>query len=566
MPHADYLQDVLVFLAAAVIMVPLFQKAKLGAVLGFLVAGVAVGPFGLGLIDNVEGTRTLAELGVVFLLFTIGLELNFKRLSAIGAKMYALGLAQVLVTGSIVGCIVLAFGFSGSAAVTIGCGVALSSTAIAIQVLKDRGQMKTEVGRVGLAILLVQDLAVGPLLVIAQVLAIRGSGRELGIALGLAGVKAIAAIALILLLGRFPLRPLLRLVAEARSAELFAAVALLVALGTSYATQRAGLSMAFGAFLAGLILSETEYRYQVEADIEPFRGVLLGLFFITVGMGMDIQLAIREAWLVLGAVFALLLVKGTIVAVLARLFGLTLWRSLRLAILLAQGGEFAFVLIGIAIAVDVAPMRLGQVVMLSAAISMAMTPLIENYGGRLLQYLENKDAVSISEAPVGERPGGHVVIVGFGEVGRVVARTIRAHGVSYVVLDQIPSRVMEGRTFGEPVYYGGASSLSVLKAVGAGEAAAMIVATERPGEILEIVEVVVKNFPGLPVLSRGGGEDTAKALRAAGIADVVSETMEIGLRLAGAAMDRVRAKEAGMARDLAGLKSSPRDKPFAADG
>lgn len=566
MPHADYLQDVLVFLAAAVIMVPLFQKAKLGAVLGFLVAGVAVGPFGLGLIDNVEGTRTLAELGVVFLLFTIGLELNFKRLSAIGAKMYALGLAQVLVTGSIVGCIVLAFGFSGSAAVTIGCGVALSSTAIAIQVLKDRGQMKTEVGRVGLAILLVQDLAVGPLLVIAQVLAIQGSGRELGIALGLAGVKAIAAIALILLLGRFPLRPLLRLVAEARSAELFAAVALLVALGTSYATQRAGLSMAFGAFLAGLILSETEYRYQVEADIEPFRGVLLGLFFITVGMGMDIQLAIREAWLVLGAVFALLLVKGTIVAVLARLFGLTLWRSLRLAILLAQGGEFAFVLIGIAIAVDVAPMRLGQMVMLSAAISMAMTPLIENYGGRLLQYLENKDAVSVSEAPVGERQGGHVVIVGFGEVGRVVARTIRAHGVSYVVLDQIPSRVMEGRTFGEPVYYGDASSLSVLKAVGAGEAAAVIVATERPGEILEIVEVVVKNFPGLPVLSRGGGEDTAKALRAAGIADVVSETMEIGLRLAGAAIDRVRAKEAGMARDVGGLKSSPRDKPFAADG
>lgn len=558
MPDTQYLQDVLIFLAAAVIAVPLFQKAKLGPVLGFLVAGIAVGPYGFGLIDNVDATKSLAELGVVFLLFTIGLELSFDRLKAIGGRMYALGLAQILVTGTVIAMVVIALGFSLPAAVMIGGGVALSSTAIAIQVLKDRGQMKTEVGRVGLAILLVQDLAVGPLLVIAQVLSHEGTGAELGMALVMAAIKAGVAIGVILLIGHYLLRPLLRLVAESHSPELFAATALLVALGTSYATEHAGLSMAFGAFLAGLILAETEYRYQVEADIEPFRGILLGLFFITVGMGIDIYLAISEAFLVFALVVALLLVKGLMITVLARAFGLTLWRSLRLAILLAQGGEFAFVLIGISVGFNVVPETLGQVVMLAVAISMAITPLIENYGSKLLHYLEHKDAIAVEDDDsLSELPGGHVIVIGFGEVGRVIGRMLRAHGNPYVILDQIPSRVMEGRSLGEPTYYGDGTSLSVLKALDAASASAIIIATERPTATLHLVEVIHGNFPDLPVFARGGNEETAKLLRAAGITDVVSETMETGLRLAGAAISHLRKDSGATVTTDAGPTQAP---------
>lgn len=545
MPDTQYLQDVLIFLVAAVVAVPIFQKIKLGAVLGFLVAGIAIGPFGLVLIDNVDGTKALAELGVVFLLFTIGLELSFDRLRAIGARMYCLGLAQVLVTAGAICGLLMAFGFSFATGVMIGGGVALSSTAIAIQVLKDRGQMKTEMGRVGLAILLVQDLAVGPLLVIAQVLSTQGSGAEIGAALGFAALKAALAIGLILLIGHYLLRPALRLVAEAHSPELFAATALLVALGTSYATEHAGLSMAFGAFLAGLILAETEYRYQVEADIEPFRGILLGLFFMTVGMSIDIHLAMQNLGLVAVMVLGLMLAKGIILALLAKLFGLSGGRSLRLAILLSQGGEFAFVLIGISIGFLVVPEPLGQKAMLAVAISMAATPLIENYGTKLLTFLEKRDAITPEkDENLAGLLGGHVIIIGYGEVGRIVSRMMRAHGNPYVILDQIPSRVMEGTLAGEPAYYGDGTSLSVLRALDAEGAAAVIIATERRSSTLHLVDVIHGHFPDLPVFARGGSEDTAKTLRAAGITDVVSETMETGLRLAGGVIDYLRAREA----------------------
>lgn len=539
MSEAHYLREVLILLLAALIAVPLSQRLRFGPVLGYLVAGAVVGPFGLHLIGDIDATRSLADLGVVFLLFTIGLEMTFERLKSIGLMVYGLGLSQILVTAVVIGAIVAASGYTVAAAITVGGALAMSSTAIVLQVLAERGQAKTKFGRTVLAILLLQDLAVGPLLVLLAVLG-RDGGQitaSLWLHLGLAALKAAAAILVILAAGRLMLRPLLRVVAGARSPELFAASTLLVALGTSWATEQMGLSMAFGAFLAGLLLAETEYRHQVTADIEPFRGVLLGLFFMTVGMGIDVRLAVDRAGPLVGLVGALLLGKTLLLALIARGFRMSLWRGLRLGGMLAQGGEFAFVLLGIAMTSGVVPVALGSLLLLVVALSMATTPLFVAVGAKALTHFENRETVRETRLQAAsDELAQHVVIIGFGEVGRIVARMLKAYGVAYVVLDLDPRRIMEGRVEGEPVFYGDAGLLSVLKAAGADRARSAVVATSEPPMTLRIVETIRQGFPTLPVFARGGDERSAVALRKAGITDAIPETMEVGLRLAGAVL------------------------------
>ncbi|MBF0095082.1 MAG: cation:proton antiporter [Alphaproteobacteria bacterium] len=541
MPDTHYIRDVLILLASALVCVPLFERLRMGPVLGYLAAGFVVGPTGFQLISGIEGTRALAELGVVFLLFTIGLELTFERLKSIGLRVYGLGLAQVTVTATLIGLVVVASGYDTATGITVGGALALSSTAIVLQVLADRNQHKTRFGRVALAVLLLQDLAVSPLLVLLAVL-----GRDHGAItaslwseLGIAAVKAAVAIAVILALGRVMLRPLLRVVAVTRSPELFAAMTLLVALGTSWLTEQAGLSMAFGAFLAGLLLAETEYRHQVAADIEPFRGTLLGLFFMTVGMMVDLRIVVSDGGLVVALLAALLVGKTLVLAGLGVLFGFQGWRALRLGSLLSQGGEFAFVLLGMAMASHVIPGPLGQVLFVVVAASMAVTPPMVAFGGRLLGFLESREA--LEAARLGHDAGemsGHVIIIGFGEVGRIIARMLKAYGLSYLVIDLSPRRIIEGRGRGEPVFYGDAGLATVLHAAAVERARSVVVATGKPSMTLRIAQTLRGNFPHVPVFARGGDEQSVIDLYKMGVIDPVPETTEVGLRLSGAILDQ----------------------------
>lgn len=539
MPDTHYLRDVLVLLVAALVSVPLFERARLGPVLGYLAAGVMIGPHGFALIGEIEGTRSLAELGVVFLLFTIGLELTVARLKDFGALTYGLGLGQIVITAAVIGFAVNRSGHDVATAVTVGGALTMSSTAIVLQLLGAKGELKSQFGQVILAILLLQDLAVSPLLVLLEILQRDGGtiGASLWPALLLAAVKAAAAIVVILVLGRMILQPVLRVISGTQNPELFACMTLLVVLGTSWGTEMVGLSMAFGAFLAGLVIAETEYRHQVAADIEPFRGLLLGLFFITVGMTINISLALDNLWLVAAMVAALMASKTVLLAGLAMVLRFPFWRALRLGSFLSQGGEFAFVLLGIGMASNVVPAPLGNLLVVVVAVSMAVTPPLLTLSGRFIELYENQQAMRAGD--IGRQAAElsqHVIIIGFGEVGRIVARMLKAYDVPYLILDMVPRNIIQGRAEGEPAFYGDAALVQVLKAAGADRARSAVVATGDTAATLRVVDGLRRNYPDLPTYARGGDERTTMALRKAGIIDAVPETMEIGLRLAGSAL------------------------------
>ncbi len=546
-----YIVDILILLLVSVIAVPLSHRLRLGSVLGYLLAGVVVGPHGFGLISETESVHVLAELGVVFLLFTIGLEMTLNRLKSIGLPVLGLGASQIVVTALVVGSIILVAGYSLAVAIMVGGALAMSSTAIVLQVLNERSQLKTHYGQVVLAILLVQDLAVGPFLVLLEVLERDGGALTAAVwpALGGAAFKVAGAIAAIFMIGRILLRPLLRLVCEARSSEVFAATTLLVALGTSWITEQMGLSMVFGAFLAGMLIAETEYRHQVQADIEPFRGILLGLFFTTVGMRFELSLTASDFLLVMGLTLALLTGKSALITGLSRLFGFTLWRSLRLGGVLSQAGEFAFVLLGTAVLGGVVPAELGHLVFLVVATSMAATPFYTMLGSSWVTFLEGRETVRYARLGGRIKPDGHegkpphVLIIGFGDVGRIVARMLKAYSIPYLILEMSPSRIREGLAVGEPVFYGDASLVSVLKAAGAERSRAVVVSTNDSAATLRVVEAVRLSFATLPVFARVRDEVSATALRKAGITDVVPETMEVGLRLASAVLHEDRSEE-----------------------
>ncbi|MBF0373377.1 MAG: cation:proton antiporter, partial [Alphaproteobacteria bacterium] len=526
--HGSALIDVLVLLTAAVIAVPLFQRLGIGPVLGYLAAGVMVGPAGFGLIESTDEIHALAELGVVFLLFAIGLEMKLARLWVMRRLVFGLGTLQVLVTGATLGLALHALGLPIEAAVVAGGGLALSSTAVVLQILTDRGELNTRPGRIAFSILLLQDLAVVPLLALVSVLT--GEGTGVPAALGLAVVQAGAALALIIGVGRFLLRPLLHVVARSRSTEIFAAAAVLLVLGTAWLTGKVGLSMAFGAFLAGLMLAETEFRHQVEADIQPFRGFLLGLFFMTVGMSIDIGLVVREAGIVLPATLALLVVKAALIFLLARAFSASSAHSLHVAILLAQGGEFGFILFGLAGATGILDRETSQVLILSVSLTMMVTPLLAVVASRLSQRLsrEQPSARALDEA---EPLHDHIIIAGFGRVGQTVAKMLAAEHVHYLALDMHAERVAEGLSRGLPVYFADASRPEVLRAAGADHARAVVVTLDQPKIAERTVAVLRHAFPHARVYARARDRQHGEILRQAGATMTVPETLEASLQL-----------------------------------
>jgi CPA2 family monovalent cation:H+ antiporter-2 len=526
MRDLHFLRDALTMLIAAVAIVPVFRRFRANAILGYLVAGALIGPHGLGLLRNVGVAEVLGELGVVFLLFTLGLELSIKRIAALRRYVFGLGTAQLVVTALAIGIVLRLVGLTSPAALVLGSGLALSSTAVVLRMLGQRRETGTPAGRVAVAVLLLQDLAVLPLLTLVPLLG--GPESRILPALGWAFLKAAAVFLLIFAAGRLALRPLLRAVARGGDPELFTGIALLLVLGIGWLTQLAGLSMALGAFLAGLLIAETEYRPQIEGDSQPFRGVLLALFFMTVGMSIHLGLLAERGPLLAGLLLALLATKAVILTLVGRGFGLAGPVAATVGVMLAQGGEFGFVLFALALQRGVLSPDAEQVAVLVVALSMAVTPLL-----LVLSRVVARRIPASAPTPGGDGEAlrDHVLIAGFGRVGQTVALLLEARAVPYAALDLDHERVDEARRRGLPVFLGDASRADVLRAVGAERARAAVITLDHPTSAHRAVEVLRGLLPEIPILARARDLAQCEQLALAGATSVVPEVVEGSLQL-----------------------------------
>ncbi len=552
MEHADiipYLRETVLFLIAAGVVVPLFHKLRLSPVLGFLFAGILIGPYGLAraaenlpwlrlaTIGDPAAVRGLGELGVIFLLFVIGLELSLARLWALRRLVFGLGLAQVTLTSAAIAVIAWAFGNPYGLALVLGACLALSSTAIVMQLLVERRRQGTALGRAAFAVLLLQDLAVVPILFLVGLL---GAGPnaamqdgDLLLAVGLILGKAALTVLAIFVGGRFLLRPLFHLAGAARTPELFMALILLTVLAASGITAAAGLSAALGAFLAGLLLAETEYRHAIEDSIEPFKGLMLGLFFLAVGMGIDLGILADKPLLLLGSVLGLLVLKAAILGGLGLIFGLGAAVSLEAALLLGQGGEFAFVVIGLAERTGIVGQPVAQFMLLVTGLSMLATPFVAGLGRRLAAGLQKRHADRRDSRELEDMDGieGHAVIAGFGRVGQSLGGMLDAEGLPYIALDMNPAAVAGHRRQGRPVFFGDAGRPDMLRRLGLDRARLLVVTLDDPAAAEKVVRAVRRAWPELPIHARARDRAHGQRLAALGAASVVIETVESSLQL-----------------------------------
>jgi monovalent cation:H+ antiporter-2, CPA2 family len=536
MEHPFDFSPVLIFLAAAVALVPLFQRLRVSPILAYLAAGIIIGPQVLGLIKEVDAVAHVAEFGVIFLLFVIGLELSIDRLMSMRREVLGLGTVQVLITAAVIGYVAYLWGNPIEAAVLIGGGLAFSSTAMVMQLLAERSELSSRAGRGAFAVLLFQDLAVVPFMALLPLLA--DNSESIGRTLGLAGAKALLALGVIFLAGRFLLIPLYQLVTRTHNHELFVATTLLVVLGTSWATGQMGLSLELGAFLAGLMLAETPYRHQVEGDIKPFRGLFLGLFFMSVGMAINLDLIGHQLGTVLLLLAGLVSLKFVLLALLCRLFGFPTGLALHLGLLLAQGGEFAFVLFGLAVGLGILPQDVGQLLLVTVGLSMVVTPWLAHLGSSLSKKL-TLPLVTEEERiqKASEDLRRHVIVAGFGRVGQTVARLLQNYAVPYLALDLEPHKATQGQAQGYNSYYGNATQLEVLEAAGV-ERARLVVMTldQDPAVIQALVSRLHQAYPDLEILVRGRDPSQSRELRQAGATAVIPEALEASLQLSSLAL------------------------------
>ena len=564
MDHGAWLKDALVFLAAAGLIVPLFHRARVGAVLGFLCVGIAVGPYGFGqlaadfpwlrylTIEDRPRVDPFAELGVLFLLFLIGLELSLARLWTLRRYVAGIGGLQFLLSALAIGGGLAALGADGSSAIVLGLCLAMSSTAIVMQLLEEQGRSTTPVGRVALAVLLFQDLMVAPVLFGVEILA-RGA-QNVAASLGWALLQAILVVIVIVAVGRYVLQPIFRFAAQTGSRELIMAITLFMVVGVAAATGLAGLSTALGAFLAGLLLSETEYRHQVEIDLAPFKGLLIGLFFITVGMAIDIGAVWSNIAIILVAVAALLAVKSVVLFVASRVLGVSVAVAAEVAILLAQGGEFAFVVIGLARASGLLADALAQPAAAVVGISMIVTPLCAAGGRWLGQRMQHVDhAHHMPTADLAELQD-HVVIGGYGRVGQMIARLLAAENVAFVALDTDARLVTACRKRGHPCYFGDAGRGEFLARVGAARARAFVVTVNARASAERMVAAARKQQPDALVYARAIDAEHAARLLALGAIDVIPEAVEASLQLGGRLLEGLGLSDEAVARRLDELR------------
>jgi monovalent cation:proton antiporter-2 (CPA2) family protein len=540
-------RELLVFLVAAGIVVPLFQYLKLGVVLGFLIAGIAVGPGGFGqlaqkwplldyaAITDVSSLQTLGELGVLFLLFTIGLELSFSRLRAIGKLMVSVGGLQVgLATGAIYAVLALA-GYAFDDALVLGMALALSSTAIVTQSLIEQRRLSTPSGRTTIGVLILQDLTVVPIVIVVGILATAGETSGLGVGLALVQGIAIAAAVVIavLALGRYLIRPFMRLAGSTGNRTLLIAITLLIIVGAGALTEAAGLSSALGAFLAGLLLSESEYRHQLEVDVEPFKDLLLGLFFMTVGMTIDLAMVVEQwAWVLL-ALFVLLAVKMVTAYVAARVNRLPSSVAIEMAFVLAGAGEFAFVMLALAFGGRVINEEVAHFATTVAALSMMTTPLLGAIGSRFGRWLEARQQTAAHGVHGDADFSGHVIIGGYGRFGSMVAHLLRTEGIPFVALDLDVSHVDRAKRDGHPVFYGDATRAEILERLGGDRAAAFVVTPDSGNVAEKMVAAVRRRWPTIAVHARARSVPHARVLLDLGATHVVPEALEASLQLGG---------------------------------
>ena len=557
--------DTLLLLLATSLITPLCKKLGTSPILGFLAAGMALGPNALGLISGIHTTETLAELGIVFFLFEMGIELSLERLASMKKDVFGLGFSQFVLTALAIATAGSAFGLPANALVVLGGGLALSSSAFVLQLLKDNNQLATRFGKASFGVLLFQDLAVVPLLVVTPILA--GGGQGLASALGSAMVKAVMALGSIAFAGRVILNPLFKVVAGAKSQEAFLGVILLTVLSMSFMTEGLGLSNTLGAFLAGVLLSETKYRYQVEADIAPFRGILLGLFFVTVGFEIDFNLIANQLPLVSSIVAGILLIKTAVLTLLSLAFGLSLSTAQQTGLILSQGGEFAFVAFGLARNLGILDPATTKILLTSVALTMALTPALSQIGGRISKKLEeesdfthylgqDRDANEIKESD------DFVVVIGYGTVGKVVCDLLDQKFYRYVGLEVNPNKAIEARNRGLPVFFGDIGRSEVAEAFNVGKAKAVIVTISDKNEANRAVISLRRNFPNMKIFSRAKDADHAERLQRTldiiAMVPIVPEdniilTLPFGgavLRSLGAAQEEVNAILEGKRKEL----------------
>ena len=524
--HGPDLVSVVALLGAAVVAVPLFRRLGLGSVLGYLAAGLLMGPFGLKVITDPVAILHVAELGVVMFLFIIGLEMQPSRLWGMRREIFGLGLVQVAGCIALLSSVGLAFGFPPAIALVAGTGFVLTSTAIVMQMLEERGDIATPKGRRIIAILLLEDLAIVPLLALVAFLAPGGAEttmaqRMTSIAIGLGAIAALVAA------GRWLLNPLFRILAETHAREVMTAAALLVVLGAALGMQLGGLSMAMGAFLAGVLLSESSFRHQLEADVDPFRGILLGLFFLGVGMALDLTVIAANWWIIAVSVVAYMVLKFGAIFAIALALGSGRREALERAVLMAQGGEFAFVLYATATQVGLIDAQANAVLSATIILSMALTPLMIIAHDRLLPKAQ-QDMNGVEAA---KELAGTALIIGFGRVGQVVSQPLLARGYTISIIETDTQMIRDAAEFGFKVYYGDGCRLDILHAAGAHTAKVIVVAVNNPAAASRIVELTRAEFPLVPVLVRAFDREHVLELIHAGAVFPVRETFEAAMIL-----------------------------------
>lgn len=526
---SQYLIDILALLLATVVVIPIFHKIRLGAILGYMTAGIILGPWGFGVITEVEDVRHLAEFGVIFLLFVLGIELKPDKLWQMRKMVFGLGLGQLLISAAAIYGISLWLGLGHSTSLIVGFGLALSSTAFCLSLLAERGGISTLMGRMSLSVLLLQDIAVVPILALVSYFASGSAGAEIAEP-GFPIVYAVLIIIALLVAGRYLLNPVLERIVASQDPEVFIAVAVLLVLGVAWLMNLVGFSMALGAFLAGVMLAESHYRHQIEADILPFRGILLGLFFMTVGMEIDFGLLWDKLGIIIGLTLGLMFLKGAIVFGLARLSGARNDTSLQTAVLLSQSGEFGFVIFGVAAGSNVMDRDLSVMLTLVVALTMALTPLAVKLVNMLVTRYATHQEPEVATDRFDDL-SDHVIIAGFGRVGARIAALLSAADVNYIAVDMHQERVKAARAQGFPVFFGDASKVKVMQAAGAERARMLVVALDDADHVDRLVSQVRQLYPDMPIHTRAKDRKHCAALVQQGASTTVSETLETSLRL-----------------------------------
>jgi len=549
MHELNFLPVILVLLLTAVIVVAIFRRLRMSPVLGYFAAGSILGSPFVNIVQADE-TSVFGEIGIIFLLFAIGLELTFARLKSMRSQVFGFGSLQVILTTAVISGFIVMGGYAIDASVVIGMAMAFSSTAIVLQVLAENRMQSTQVGRISLATLLMQDFAVVPLLVLIPLLA--ADKYSIMTALGSALFKAILALVGIFTIGRIFLRPLFRMIGgdnSAKNNELFIAATLLIALGAAWATERMGLSLALGAFLAGLLVAETEFQHQAEESITPFKGIFLGLFFMSVGMSINFDLIVEKLPKILLFTGVLITTKAFIITLLCLLFGFTVGSAIHAGLLLSQGSEFAFILFNLANSKNIIQHDLAATLMLVITFSMALTPLLSTLGGWLAEKIDKKDLINRRKilkelADI----SNHVIICGFGRVGKMVARLLEAEHVPYVSVDVDGKCVSDSRDEGYPVYFGDSSNPDILQTLGLGRAQAVIIAITNDITMRKTVKTIRNISEDVPIIVRDSDLSAQSQLLAIGANSVVPETYETGLQLGGAVLKTIGVSEYEVSR------------------